>query len=360
MIKDILSKLDLVTSKYEDGYGEKENNIHLFLKEENILHSFIKDQGFIIPSLNKPKKVVFVSMAHPDSFNYSFKSNLNYNLLKFQNESFIKGGLLNTLNVAIVLEFLRNNKEVLNDTIFVLTAYKKDSLLPINSFLKTINKNLRKELLYINIDFSQEKNISPDAIFRTKDSSFDLIKYITNKYEDYNIIIGQENRNNTFLDAIVLQKLIGFNLSLPLLNDINMFTAMTSLFSIERFYSVLSLFLLDSYDNLSLEQDLNNLSINDVIDIKDKKELSKIKNKNIDVEQFKDALYMTIADLNLRFDNEDFLIHYLTSKYSLQGDLKLNFLITKLGQKKDLKLLFNTLIDYGVLDNKDDNIYSFN
>lgn len=360
MIKDILSTLDLVTSKYEDGYGEKENNIHLFLKKEKIIHSFIKNQGFVIPSLNKPKKVVFVSMAHPESFDYSFSSNLNYNLLKFQNESFIKGGLLNTLNIAIILEFLKNNKEVLNDTIFVLTAYKKDSLLPINNFLKTINKNLRKELLYINIDFSEEKTISPDAIFRTKDSSFELIKYVKNKYEDYNVIIGQEQRTNTFLDAIVNQQLIGFNLSLPLLNNINMFKAMTSLFSIERFYSILSMFILDSYNNLSLEQDLKNLSVNQIIDIKDKQELNKIKTKKINVEQFKDALFMTIADLNLKFEDEDFLIHYLTSKYTSNGEIKLNFLIAKLNQKKELKLLMNTLIDFGVLSFDKDNIYIFN
>lgn len=69
---------------------------------------------------------------------------------------------------------------------------------------------------------------------------------------------------------------------------------------------------------------------------------------------------MTIADLNLKFEDEDFLIHYLTSKYTSNGEIKLNFLIAKLNQKKELKLLMNTLIDFGVLSFDKDNIYIFN
>ena len=110
-----------------------------------MLTKYIKGQGFVIPSLKKPKKVIFTKMNHPKTFNLSFESNMSYNLIKKDKYTIMQGALSGVINVSLLLSML--DKDFIEDTIIVFIEDENS----ISRFINTINEEIKNDLVYIYI-----------------------------------------------------------------------------------------------------------------------------------------------------------------------------------------------------------------
>lgn len=327
--------LERVCEKFNNGAGKKENEIYKILTEKGLFFKYIKNQGFIVPSLKKPKKVVLVNMNHPKSFNYSFNSGMKFNLVKFKNETFLKGGLLNTLNVSIVLEEIEKKEDIIY--VFLENQGKALSL-----FLDSIEVSLRKELVFICLGMETSKK-GVDSLFKINNGSFDLIKFLVKDFEKYNIAF--EDDYSEMLSLIEREGLIGFGLNIPLLKTEETFNATISLFGVDMFKMIFKK-VLDS-DMPLVKRDLMNASLKSIMKASSVSEVE-VKKANIDVLDFSSNIEVSVRELGINFNNVDFLIHYLSVKFEEGKEIVLSYLETKESGKK-LGLLFDYLEGLNVI-----------
>lgn len=320
--------LERVCEKFSNGFGKKENEIYKILTEKGLFFKYIKDQGFIVPSLKKPKKVVLVNMEHPKSFNYSFNAGMKFNIVKSKDETFLKGGLLNTLNISILLDEI----EMKDDVIYVFLENQGKAL---KSFLDSIHSPLKEELIFICLGMEVFKTV--DVVFKFNNGSFDLIKFLVKEFRKYNVFFQDDF--SEMLSLIEKEGLIGFAINIPVLKTTDTFNSTVSLFTVDR-YKMLFKRVLEC-DMPSVKRDLFNASLRSVLKASSVSEVE-VKKAKIDVLDFSSNIEASVRELGINFNNVDFVIHYLSTKFEEGKEIVLSFLKTKESEKK-LGLLFDYL-----------------
>ena len=305
---ELLKIQNKISKKFEYGAGKKENEIYKIISEADMLTKYIKGQGFVIPSLKKPKKVIFTKMNHPKTFNLSFESNMSYNLIKKDKYTIMQGALSGVINVSLLLSML--DKDFIEDTIIVFIEDENS----ISRFINTINEEIKNDLVYIYIGLIsdvEEKDVYIEA------NSKSLFKYVKSLYNKLNVNITYEQRYRDY-------KFI--SLFLPTKNTLNNFSSKVKLNTIEMFKIFLKKIKSEEFDI----------------------EIEKVEDNSMSKEEFFNALELDILENNIKFENLKFILNYLTEKYVTQGTIHLNFLKTK-ENEKELERLMNLLLDYELI-----------
>ncbi len=326
--------LERVCEKFSNGFGKKENEIYKILTEKGLFFKYIKDQGFIVPSLKKPKKVVLVNMEHPKSFNYSFNAGMKFNIVKSKDETFLKGGLLNTLNISILLEEI----EMKDDVIYVFLENQGKAL---KSFLDSIHSSLKEELIFICLGMEVFKTV--DVVFKFNNGSFDLIKFLVKEFKKYNVSFKDDF--SEMLSLIEKEGLIGVTMNMPVLKTTDTFNSTVSLFTVDR-YKMLFKRVLEC-DIPFVKRDLFNVSLRSVLKASSVSDI-KVKKDKIDVLDFSSNIEASIRELGISFNDVNFLVHYLSVKFESEKEIILSYLETKESGKK-LGMLFDYLEEMDVV-----------
>lgn len=299
--------LKKLSKKFDFGQGEKENFIYKELKDLNIF--YLKQIGFVIPSKNKPKKILAVPM-------YNRFSEIYYNgadLFEEKKDSFT-GFLQDTLLVSIVLNVLKQNKS--NDTIFVFyEGSMNNKELGLYNFFRTVDKNLLNSLVLINLGLQESNHLH---INFSSNYSKSLLNYIQEK-KIFNSEIKKISDNFCF------SFVSGFDFNLP--------------YKAQRIGRAISVDKTNIRDYAILLTKFINLSYSDLnlsIEIK-KSDFKKI-NNNFCIEFLKEKLSLF---KDIKKEEETFLIHYITTKQKERKPILTTFLFKKYGSKvmKFLKLL---------------------
>lgn len=305
---NLLKIQERISKKFKHGYGEKENEIHNMLKEKNIYHEYIKEQGFIIPSTKKPKRVILTKLNHPTIYNTAFDSKIFFNIVN-KSEKSLHGGMNGILNVSLLLNLI--NKELIEETIIVFLD-DDDSL---HKFLNSINEDLKEELIYIYLGLSHNYTEKTALI---KPNSKHLKDYVKKELNyDIELSIQEEYRSLKFLSIFI-----------PVKTNTSS-SSKISLSKLDGFINIFKNLFKLSYD-VKLE------------DREEKYELTK--------EELKTALN------EFNFNNDEFIIKYILTKYKEKGTVHIPFLATK-ENKKDILKLMESLEKYGL--EKYDEVYKF-